>query len=125
MASDKSTVIDKLVDKRGYDSIYSSIEEFVGDNPDKLDLLYESNFLEEPDGASLVDIEIIRTANVNTKGDTVSFDVIVSADIEIEETVKRNRETDSVSQWFRLRCEVTVKDSVKSFTVKNVQIYSK
>jgi len=125
MANDKSTVIDKLVDKRGYDIIYSAIAGYVEDNPDKLDLLYESNFVEEPDGASLVDIEIIRTANVNTKGDTVSFDVILSADIEIEETVKRNRETDSVCQWFRLRCEVTVKDSVKIFAVNNVQIYSK
>lgn len=65
------------------------------DNPDKL----ESNSyrVQSPDEAALSDFDIITIDITDSPGNSILFDVIVSAEVEIAETVRRNRETDGTS----------------------------
>ena len=123
MTGNDSSIMDRLVDKRGYDEIYAAIAAFVEDNPDRLDLLYKSNTVKEPDTATLTDIEIISTNDVVTDGDKITFSVTVSTDIEVEETVRRNRETDGVSQWFKVDCEVVLQGGSQVFRICDTNIY--
>lgn len=125
MANNTDSILERFLDKRGYDALYSALSNYIEDNPDNLDLLYGSNFVEEPDGARLDDMDIIRTVNVDIDGDSISFDAIVSAEIEIEETVRRNRETDNVRQWFNMKCEVDVTDTPGLLKVHKVSVYSR
>lgn len=120
-----TTEIDRFIDKKCYDAMYSALSRYIEDNPDSLELGQVSNFVEEPDGASLIDMEIIKTENCVIDEDEITFDTIVSCEIEIEETVNRNRETDSSSQWFRMHCKAVLADTLKSFTVSNIEVYSK
>jgi len=125
MQSTQDSIIERFLDKKGYDTVFNTLSAYIEDNPEKLDLLYGSNLVEEPDGARLEDIELIRTGNVSIDGGIVSFTAIVSADIEIEETVSRNRETDSVIQWFELKCEFDADNALIPIRVFDVNIYSK
>jgi hypothetical protein len=117
--------IDKFIDKKCYDAMYKSVSCYVEDNPNALELSCTSNFVDEPDGATLTDMEIIKTENCVIDEDEITFNTIVSCELEIEETVRRNRETDCASQWFRLKCRAVLHDTLKSFTVTNVEVYSK
>lgn len=119
------TEIDRFIDKKCYDAMYAALSRYIEDNPDSLELNNISNFVEQPDGASLIEMEIIKSENCVIDEDEVAFDVIVSCEIEIEETVSRNRETDSTNQWFRMHCKAVLADTLKSFTVPNIEVYSK
>lgn len=121
----KETEIDRFINKKCYDAMYSALSRYIEDNPDGLELGRVSNFVEEPDGSSLIDMEIIKTENCIIDEDQITFETVVSCELEIEETVKRNRETDSARQWFRMRCKAVLADALKSFTVSNIEVYSK
>jgi hypothetical protein len=125
MGYSKQTNLDRFIDKKCYDVMYNEVARFVEDNPDMLDLRGTSNLVEEPDSASLCDMELIKTCQAVTEEDEITFDAIVSCELEIEKTVKRNRETDGVSQWFRLRCKAVLEDTLKSFRVVAIEVYSK
>ena len=116
-----TTEIDRFTDKKCYDAIYSALSSYIEDNPDCLELNHTSNFVQEPDGASLIDMEIIKTENCVINEDEIIFDTVVSCEIEIEETVNRNRETDSTSQWFRLHCKALLTDTLNT-TMNNNQL---
>ena len=120
-----TSALDRLIDKKCYDALYKALSDYIEDSPDGLDLLYPSNLVEQPDTASLIDMEVIRSANSATKDDNLFFDVIVSGEIEIEETVRRERETDSVTQWFKLQCEAVLDDGLKDFIIKKVEVYAR
>jgi hypothetical protein len=117
--------IDRFIDKKCFDALYSALSSYIEDNPDNLELESTSNFVEEPDGACLIDMEIIKTENCVIEEDEITFDTIISCEIEIEETIKRNRETDSVNQWFRMQCKAVLADTLKSFSISNIEVYSK
>jgi hypothetical protein len=119
------TGIDQFIDKNCYDAMYAALSHYIEDNPGSLELDYISNFVEQPDGASLIEMEINKSENCVIDEDEVAFDVIVSCEIEIVETVSRNRETDSTNQWFRMHCKAVLADMLKSFTVPNIEVYSK
>lgn len=119
------TVMDKFIDNKCYDVMFSALSSYVEDNLDGLELDYISKFVEEPDTATLIDMEIIKTENCNIDGDQISFDTVVSCDLEIEETHKRNRETDNASQWFRMRCRANLADTVNGIKVLSIAVYTK
>jgi hypothetical protein len=123
MVSRKQSDLDRLIDKKCYDSIFDAVASYIEDNPDKLEI--SSNFVEKPDGATLSDLEFIRTCNTSIDENIISFDAIVSCEIEIDETVRRNRETDGVSQWFRIKCIATLGEVLKNFRVTEVEVYSR
>ncbi len=118
------TELDRFIDKKCLDAMYSSLSDYIEDNPDGLELR-PSNFVEGPDGASLIDMEIIKTEKCIIDEDQISFDTIVCCELEIEETIKRNRETDTARQWFRLHCNAIFADTLMSFEVSDIEIYSK
>jgi|AGTN01.3.fsa_nt_gi hypothetical protein len=117
------SALDRLIDKKCFDVIYGALEGYIEDNIDSLEL--SSHCVQEPDGAQLIDMEVIRTNGGTSEDDTITFEVIVSCEIEIEETVRRNRETDSVMQWFRVRCKAELLEGLKNLKVTSVEVYSK
>jgi len=125
MGDNKNSDLLKLIDKKCYTTIYDAVSRFIEDNPDELDLRGASNFIDEPDAASLNEMELIKTCNVVVDEDVITFDMIVSCEIEIEETVRRNRETDGATQWFRIRCKALLEETLKSFEVIKIEVYTK
>lgn len=123
MAQAQPSALDRFIDKKCFDAIYRALEVYIEDNFGNLEL--SSYHVQEPDGAQLLEMEVIRTNGGTSEDDTITFDVIVSCEIEIEETVKRNRETDSVTQWFKAHCEAEFGEGLKNFKVTNVEVYSK
>lgn len=123
MAQSQPSALDRFIDKKCFDAIYRALEGYVEDNPADLEL--SSYHVQEPDGAQLLDMEVIKTVGGTSADDTITFDVIVSGEIEIEETVRRNRETDSVTQWFRVHCKAELGDGLKDLKVISVEVYSK
>lgn len=122
MMQRKQSNLDQLIDKKCYDAMYRAVAGYIEDNPDELEL--SSYLVEEPDGATLSDLELIRTCDATIDENEISFVAIVSCEIEIEETVRRNRETDGASQWFRVKCKAVLGETLKSFRVTGVEVYS-
>ncbi|MBA4538455.1 hypothetical protein H1Z61_15275 [Bacillus aquiflavi] len=91
-----------VVQEHYYDEIFKGLADFIEENPSQLES--RSNFVLEPDEASLVDFEVKWVTITSSPDNHLYFDVIVSAEIQIAEIVKRNRETDGLIQWFRISC---------------------
>jgi len=106
-----------------YNELFDELTEYIEDNPDKL----ESNSyrVQSPDEAALSDFDIITIDITDSPGNSILFDVIVSAEVEIAETVRRNRETDGIEQWFRISCRADLDDGIQNFQIKSVSIYNK
>ena len=101
-----------------YNELFDELSEYIEDNPDKL----ESNSyrVQSPDEAALSDFDI-----PDSPGNSILFDVIVSAEVEIAETVRRNRENDGIEQWFRISCRADLDDGIQNFQINSVSIYNK
>jgi hypothetical protein len=125
MEKNKTSNLDRLIDKKCYDAMYNAVSQFIEDNLNNLELSGLSNLVEEPDGACLSDMEFIRSCNAEIEDNKIVFDAIVSCDIEIEETIRRNRETDGVIQWFKIRCKALIEETLKSFQIVHIEVYSK
>lgn len=106
-----------------YNELFDELSEYIEDNPDKL----ESNSyrVQSPDEAALSDFDIIMIDITDSPGNSILFDVIVSAEVEIAETVRRNRETDGIEQWFRISCRADLDDGIQNFQINSVSIYNK
>lgn len=112
-----------VIQERFYNEIYQELGVFIETNPSQLEP--RSNFVQEPDEASLEDFEI-KWINITGAPDNyLYFDVIVSAEIQIAETIKRNRETDGLIQWFRISFTSILDDGLQEFRVSVVSIYMK
>ncbi len=106
-----------------YNEIFDELSEYIEDNPDKLES--NSYHVQSPDEAVLSDFDIITIDITDSPGNSVLFDVIVSAEVEIAETVRRNRETDGIEQWFRISCRADLDDGIQNFQINSVSIYNK
>lgn len=112
-----------VVQEHYYDEIFKELADFIDENPSQLES--RSNFVLEPDEASLVDFEVKWVTITSSPDNHLYFYVIVSAEIQIAETVKRNRETDGLIQWFRISCTSILEDGLQDFGVTDVSIYMK
>ena len=81
-----------------YNELFDELSEYIEDNPDKLES--NSYHVQSPDEAVLSDFAIIMIDITDSPGNSILFDVIVSAEVEIAETVRRNRETDGITGTF-------------------------
>lgn len=106
-----------------YNELFDELSEYIEDNPDKLET--NSYRVQSPDEAALSDFDIITIDITDSPGNSILFDVIVSAEVEIAETVRRNRETDGIEQWFRISCRADLDDGIQNFQIKSVSIYNK
>ncbi|HAE42429.1 MAG TPA: hypothetical protein DCG34_05845 [Clostridiales bacterium] len=125
MGQSKPSDLDRLIDKTCYNAIQDALSQFIEDRPGELELSGVSNFVEEPEGAALIEMELIRCSNVVMDDDEINFDAIVSCEIEIEETVRRNRESDGVRQWFNVHCRAVLDGTLKSFRIMQIEVYSR
>ena len=115
--------LELVLNKVAYNQLFEKMEVFIEDNVERLELDGKSNDVEQPQAATLNEMEIIRTANIKQKEDELFFDVVVSCDIEVEETVRRNREVDSVRQWFSASCSAIFDGELKNLQVKHIAVY--
>ncbi|MDP3057843.1 MAG: hypothetical protein Q8N36_00060 [bacterium] len=106
-----------------YNDVFSALFTYIEGNPKKLDC--NSNNVQRPDEASLLDIEVKFVSITASEGNGILFDVVVSAEIEIAETVRRNRETDGIEQWFRISCSAKLEDGLQGFIISAVSVYNK
>ena len=106
-----------------YNELFDELSEYIEDNPDKLES--NSYHVQSPDEAALSDFDIIMIDITDSPGNSILFDVIVSAEVEIAETVRRNRETDGIEQWFRISCKADLNDGIQNFQINSVSIYNK
>ncbi|MBB4825012.1 DNA-binding XRE family transcriptional regulator [Sporosarcina luteola] len=112
-----------VIQEQYYDEILKGLANFVEENPSQLES--QSNFVLEPDEASLEGFEIKWINITGAPNNCLYFDVIVSAEIQIAETVKRNRETDGLIQWFRISCTSILEDGLQEFDVTDISVYMK
>ena len=106
-----------------YNDLFDELSEYIEDNPDKLES--NSYHVQSPDEAVLSDFDIITIDITDSPGNSVLFDVIVSAEVEIAEIVRRNRETDGIEQWFRISCKADLDDGIQNIQIMSVSIYNK
>jgi hypothetical protein len=106
-----------------YNELFDELSEYIEDNPDKLES--NSYHVQSPDEAALSDFDIITIDITDSPGNSILFDVIVSAEVEIAETVRRNRETDGIEQWFRISCKADLDDGIQNFQINSVSTYNK
>lgn len=108
-----------VIQEQFFNEIYQELGVFIETNPSQLES--SSNFVLEPDEASLEDFEVKWVKIMSSPDNYLYFDVIVSAEIQIAETIKRNRETDGLIQWFRISCtsilEIALQEMVVSLTL--------
>lgn len=112
-----------VISDRFYDVIFSALSAHIEENPSRLGC--RSSVVQEPEEASLEDMDVRLLSITGTTSTELKFDVVVSAEIEIAETVRRERETDSSEQWFRVSCSCDISNGIKNFRVEDFRIYSK
>jgi len=106
-----------------YDDIFNELSDFIEEHPDVLES--KSYIVEEPDEATLIDMEAIKIDISNSQGNEILLDLIVAAEIEIAETVRRNRDIDSLEQWFRISCRADLEDGLNNFEINHITTYTK
>ncbi|MDR1538128.1 MAG: hypothetical protein LBU32_09070 [Clostridiales bacterium] len=106
-----------------YDRIWNAVSEYVSAHPSSLELGYSR--VEYPDSATLEDMVLEFPTNISVDEDTLSFAAVVSCTIELEQETYHDVETAEVSQWFKVSCSALIEDSLKKFTVHDIETYSK
>ncbi len=106
-----------------YNDLFDELSEYIEDNPDKLES--NSYHAQSPDEAVLSEFDTIMIDITDSPGNSIIFDVIVSAKVEIAEKVRRNRETDGIEQWSRISCKPDLDDGIQNFLINSVSIYNK
>ena len=91
------------------------------DNPEQINA--SSKLVEDPSNAALIDFEVKTIRNATIDDDRITFDVIVICDIEVEETIHRNREVDSICQWFIIKCQAMLSETLDEFNVQEIRTY--
>ncbi len=121
-------LLDRFADRYCLDLIESAVSRFVAANCGELECV--SRVVQQPESATLDDLRIEFTTNVQTYGDLIGFDVAVSADIEICETVRGYDKSDMVTQWFRVPLQVRFEEKVIASRINDgkgggIQIYER
>lgn len=110
------------VSSRFYNEFYSAIEEYIGENPDNLDLKLRK--VRNIGNVSLADLEV-KWVSVNDLPDMkIEFDVIAEAEIEVTEGNHHYDDYDQCNQWFLLRCTGDLACSLDDFEIASISIYN-
>lgn len=114
-----------LINEQFYNPIFAVLSSYIADNYELLELASKLKSVEEPQAATLYDLEIKSITNINDLNDILTFDVITACDIEIEETIRRERECDSVHQWLRVQCSASFDGEISDFRVRRITVYDR
>lgn len=112
-----------VIEDMFYDNIFNELSKYVQSNPDRLDS--NSYCIENPDEAELFDIQIKFVDIIDSEGNELLFNVVVSAEIKVAETIKRNREIDGIEQWFQISCSGDLVDGLQNFCIFQISLYNK
>lgn len=115
---------DIVIDKQGYDRIYSALDTYVSRNGDSIEYTYPSHRVENVEEAELFDMEVKRTRDIEEIDDVkLRFIVLVSAEINVSETYRRDRISDEITQWFAVKCSAAFDDSLHDIEVLQIEVY--
>ena len=104
--------LERFTEKCGYNAIFAAISEWISLNPFDVD----------GNDAALDDTNVKFTRNLCVDGCRFSYDAVIEAYIAY-----KNYDGDSAqsSQWFTVVCTAEVDDTLQSFEVSSVDIYTK
>ena len=112
---------DHFIYKICYQPIWTAVSRFLGQHLSLLDLTYSK--IKYPDSASIADILLEFTRNIEAVEDTLRFDAVLSCTINLYESTYEDYNTCEISQWLVASCEAVITDRLESFDVTNVQVY--
>lgn len=119
----------EFIQKRLYNQIFESIEEYIPDHRSEFQLYSNSIDVEYLNGDDLA-LEDITIEQVYVNGDTqtnqIEFDVIASAEISFSEYSNRYGDSEDTSTvWFRVFCSASLDGKNSLFNIEYVEIYNK
>ena len=113
--------IERFIYEICYQSIWSSVSEYVSQHLSLLDLTYSR--IKYPDSVCIEDLILEFTKNVSIDEDVLRFDAVVSCTMTLTEDDYRGTASCDLIQWFLVSCEAVVEDKLKSIAITNVQQY--
>lgn len=112
----------EYVKDKFYNKIYLSIENYIEENLDYLDLRLRK--VKQIGNVSLSEIEI-QWVSVNDLPDMkIEFDVVIDAEIEITEGDYHYDNLDQLHQWFMLKCTGDLDSNLEDFKIIEINIYN-
>lgn len=112
----------EYVKDKFYNKIYLSIENYIEENLDYLDLRLRK--VKQIGYVSLSEIEI-QWVSVNDLPDMkIEFDVVIDAEIEVTEGDYHYDNLDQLHQWFMLKCTGDLDSNLEDFKVIGISIYN-
>jgi hypothetical protein len=114
MALKGKNELERFTDKCGYNAIWAAVKEKIEDDISSLDI----------DGYNftLDDMDVKFARNLQVSGCRFTYDAVMEAYIIYTDLYGDERHR---SQWFTVSCAAEVDDTLKSFEVTGVEIYSK
>jgi hypothetical protein len=111
---------EKFVYKCCYTYIFNSLSAYVSSYPTTLEVRTKVKY---PDTATLLNFMLMTATDMCLDEDTITFDAVVEAEIQVENS--ENGRYDIGKQWFRMSCEVTIKDKITNFVCNKIELYHK
>lgn len=107
---------------RFYNEMFATLQSYISDNYDDLDLrLYR---VRKIGGIELSDVEV-KFVSVNDLTDMkIEFDVAVEAELEVRESDYHYDESENCRQWFMLECSGDLDCNLDDFKISSVTEYS-
>lgn len=121
MAKQRKREFASVVWKEYGDTIEKEVSAYIDDNWQQLDL--QAFRVKSPTEAYLDDCRFQRLITYDIPGDTVKFDVIVSAEIMIFETSHSQAIEGEVTKWFRVQCEAELNNGLQDFRILDMYEY--
>ena len=122
MADERKLDFASAVWKRHHDDIHNAVAEHIELNYKQLDL--HTSWVKNPDEANLHQIYFQRLLPYDAPGDTVRFDVVISAEIEIYEQSHSQAKDGEVTKWFRVSCEAELNRGLHNFRITAIDEYN-
>ncbi|MEI3613531.1 hypothetical protein [Pseudogracilibacillus sp. SO30301A] len=112
----------EYVADRFYNEMFATIQSYISDNYDDLDLrLYR---VRDIGGIELSDIEV-KFVSVNDLPDMkIEFDIAVEAEFEVRESDYHYDESENCRQWFMLECSGDLDCNLDDFVISSITEYT-
>ncbi|SHF37063.1 ImmA/IrrE family metallo-endopeptidase, partial [Caloramator proteoclasticus] len=110
------------VAERFYNEIFATIQNYVIENKDTIDLwLYRVRNIGE---IELSDIEVKFVSVSDLPEMKIEFDIVVEAELEVRESDYHYDESENCRQWFQLKCSGDLKCNLDDFIIYSVTDYT-
>lgn len=110
------------VGERFENELFNSIQSYIDENYDNLDLQLYS--VRNIGCIELSSIQVVSVTVNDLPDMRISFDIVVIADLEVHDSNYRYDETEYCNQWFMLQCSGDLDCNLNDFTISNISEYS-